>query len=286
MFQLLLLPKGPAQWAFRKAIELNGSRFNPQHGGMDLSHAHGLKMLEKWDMIVDMVSNIYDSGPRREMVKKAMEESKEIAGPLFNMNKLLKSQRKWNDAMIEDLKYNCYHMFFNWLELFPKQGVFPKLHDAAWHIPAFIVEHGMYGILSEESFESRHIVHKKLALILQSMPNMKLRSEVFAKRLQFFQRPDFEKVKAELETKTRGKKRGPYKKKPKENSLPFSAFEMMRDGDLIRIDKNMCIESDLLDVYNMCARGIVPSSWHQIFSGRNDIDSTKKEATKYSSQVL
>ncbi|CAJ1941804.1 unnamed protein product [Cylindrotheca closterium] len=279
-------PKGPAQWAFRKAIEIAGPKFNPQFGGMDLSHAHGLLMLEKWSEIMAMVCGAYKPGDgKHEMVAKAMEGSEEIATPLFKMNKLLKSQKKWNDEKINELKGYCYHVFFKWLDIFPKQGVFPKLHDMAWHIPQFVTHFKMYGILSEESMESRHIVHKKLARILRFMPNKKQQNEVFTNRLQVYQLPEFEKVKAELIAKTTKKKRGKYNVKPKDNVLPISLPELVMDGANIRINKSMSIKPGLLEVYNMVVCGIVPSSWEKIFRDRDDIDDTQKIKAGYSSQL-
>ncbi|CAJ1962504.1 unnamed protein product [Cylindrotheca closterium] len=258
-------PKGPAQWAFRKAIELAGPKFNPQFGGMDLSHAHGLLMLEKFSEITKMVGGGgYRPGEEKhQMVAQAMGESQEITTPMFTMNTLLKSQQKWDEDKIDELKRNCFMMFFKWLKYFPKQGVFPKLHDVAWHIPQFVTRNWMYGILSEESMESRHQEHQKLLSILSFMPNTKLRNDVFTSRLQVYQLPEFEKEKATLTAKTTKKKRGKYNIKPKNNSLPILQTELILDGVNIRINKDMSIEPSWLEVYNMVARGIVPSSWEK-----------------------
>ncbi|CAJ1929909.1 unnamed protein product [Cylindrotheca closterium] len=280
-------PKGPAQWAFRKAIELVGPKFNPQFGGMDLSHARGLLMLEKFSEITKMVGGGgYRPGEEKhQMVAQAMGESQEITTPMFTMNTLLKSQQKWDEDKIDELKRNCFMMFFKWLKYFPKQGVFPKLHDVAWHIPQFVTRNWMYGILSEESMESRHQEHKKLLSILSFMPNTKLRNDVFTSRLQVYQLPEFEKEKATLIAKTTKKKRGKYNIKPKNNSLPISQTELILDGVNIRINKDMSIEPSWLEVYNMVARGIVPSSWEKIFSERDDIDDRQKMKALYSSQT-
>lgn len=278
--------KGPAQWAFRKAIEMAGPRFNPQFGGMDLSHAHGLLMLEQWSTIVDMTCGAYESDRMKsEMVKQEMRESTKIATPLFKMNTLLKSQQKFDMERIDQLKSSSCHLFFNWLEFFD-QGVFPKLHDAVWHIPEFVVQNRMYGILSEESFESRHILQKKTFSVVSSVAEPTLRANVFSSRVQLPQNPDYAKVKAELDARTTKKQRGQYKKHSKESSIPIlQSTELKMDGNNICIDKTMSIEKDMCDAYDYCVSGIVPKSWSEIFGSRNDLDRLQKEKARHSSQV-
>jgi len=53
-------PKGPAQYSFRKAIQVAGPKFNAQHGGMDLSHGHGMLMLEQWLKICQIMNRTYE----------------------------------------------------------------------------------------------------------------------------------------------------------------------------------------------------------------------------------
>lgn len=72
----------------------------------------------------------------------------------------------------------------------------------------------------------------------------------------------------------------------KTRSPSISRPELIMDSYNIRIGKDMSIEPELLEVYHiMCACGVVPSFWHQIFGDRNDIDDMKKLKAEYSSQT-
>ena len=48
-------PKGPAEYSFIKAIEIAGEMYQVQYGGFELTHKHGMSMLQNWTSIVDIV---------------------------------------------------------------------------------------------------------------------------------------------------------------------------------------------------------------------------------------
>ena len=54
-------PKGPAEFVFNRAVEaFGGVRYRAEHGGYELSNADGIKVLEAWDKIVGVVSQVCD----------------------------------------------------------------------------------------------------------------------------------------------------------------------------------------------------------------------------------
>jgi Fe-S-cluster formation regulator IscX/YfhJ len=92
---------------------------------------------------------------KTRMVKTIMLDSKRIATPLYELNMLLKTQKKWSDEMIEDdFKRLATQVYSEWRNQYPSQVPFPKLHDMVRHILDFVNETRIYGRLSEESFQS------------------------------------------------------------------------------------------------------------------------------------
>ena len=81
--------KGRAQSTFRRAIQMLGSKFNAQHGGMELSNAAGMVFLENFPEISAIVKDAYefDCETRQEEVTKIMEKAENMASELFELCK-------------------------------------------------------------------------------------------------------------------------------------------------------------------------------------------------------
>jgi hypothetical protein len=281
-------PRGEAEYTFLKMIEITGSKFNAQHGGFEISHADGMNMLESWDTICKVVDNTYSTDSegdriKNPLVKIIMLDSKRIATPLYELNKLLKTQKKWSDQMIEnDFKPLAAQVYSEWREQYPSQVPFPKLHDMVRHILDFVKETRMYGRLSEESFESNHQTIKREAKNVISMCDTRQRAEVLNRRLQAGIKQEEESIRRKLYKGLEGKKRGPYNTQKKNDSVSLRRLQEREHlDDLFYIDNDTAIKATWSDVYDMCVLGRAPKSWHRVFDGLTEAGDANKERARY-----
>jgi len=171
--------------------------------------------------------------------------------------------------------------FLAWREWCPNKKVFPKLHDMMRHVPEFVDRWKMYGILSEESFESNHQHIKAEMRNLKSMPDISKRADALVRRLQIGIKPQVESIRSAVQRKLRGPKRGSYNITQKDDCVTIERTEREEDGDILYISKEIAIKKSWAEVYDLCVLGRVPDSWHQVFVERDDIGERKKEQAKY-----
>jgi len=139
-------PRGEASYAFLKGIEVAGGVFNDQHGGMELSLGDAMSVLEEWSKVCMIVNAKYgDDQKMMDLVQTIMKASETVMTPLLIVCKFMKSQAKWDDKKIIELKNSVCDLYEAWLTVFPDQEVYPKLHDLCAHIPLFIDKWKMYG---------------------------------------------------------------------------------------------------------------------------------------------
>lgn len=275
--------KGKAQHNFRVAIQCTGCTYQKQHGGMQLSNADGVSLLEQWNWVIKTVSEAYEPGSDRQReVRKLMIESKSIADPLFEVAKLMKSQCKWTPRMLEDYDKQAAAVFSHWRGLFPDKNVFPKLHDMVQHVPEFISEHGMYGRCSEESLEGYHVKHKQEFGNLKSMKDPALRTDVGDRRLQIGNDPRQEALLAMVKAGVEGPKRGSYNGEPKRNqSIIIRKSARSAIDGIVEVGRGMTIKESWIVVYRMAVASEVPDSWNQNISKRDDLDDRQKAEARY-----
>jgi hypothetical protein len=65
-----------------------------------------------------------------------------------------------------------------------KIQIFPKLHVLIAHVVDFIACEGMFGAVSEESFEACHLLIKKAKCLVNRIADIALRADVLSRRLQ------------------------------------------------------------------------------------------------------
>jgi hypothetical protein len=183
------IPMGKAEAVLDRAMPLFGQlSYRMEYGGRKLSHADGLKVLDIWDKIVDIVSSVYDpdnlepgTEPEPEIAQRLrslMVASKMLARPILALAKRLKSQDgidiNRDDNLTPELDriknlLTDVHIMFK--RVFPFQATFPKLHHLEYHIIFFILLYGMFGRLSEEGMEAFHPRLNKIGHQLKSMMN-------------------------------------------------------------------------------------------------------------------
>jgi hypothetical protein len=277
-------PRGEAEYAFIKAIEATGASFSAHNGGKELSHADGLQMIQEDNLnaISYTVCSTYQNiDEKRNKVKQIMEESLKVVAPLRSLCELMKSQQKWTGERIEKYKDLMIEYFLAWRKWGPNKTVFPKLHDMMRHVPEFVGHWKMYGILSEESFESNHQNIKAEMRNLKSMPDTNKRADALVRRLQIGIKPQVESIRSAVKSNLSGPKRGPYNVNQKEDAVTIQRKEREEDGDILYINKETAIKKSWVEVYDLCVLGRVPDSWHRVFVERDDIGAKKKEQAKY-----
>ena len=259
-------PRGEASYAFLKGIEVAGGVFNDQHGGMELSLGDAMSVLEEWSKVCMIVNATYgDDQKMMDLVQSIMKASETVMTPLLFVCKFMKSQAKWDDEKIIELKNSVCDLYEAWLTVFPDQEVYPKLHDLCAHIPLFIDKWKMYGILSEESFEANHqSINKEMSNVDSSA-----KANVVMRRLQAAAQSDTVEVLVEIKERTTGKRRGNYRRKAggNQNDTTVNTSEVDSEDadDYIEIDDQRIIKASWKDFRNLVMHGITPTRWQRVF---------------------
>jgi hypothetical protein len=214
-----------------------------------------------------------------------MEDSKKIRVPLQKICHYLKSQEKWDDTWINKLKDCICELYTAWLDAYPNQDPFPKLHDLIAHVTVFIESKGMYGRLSEESFEASHQRLKRERVNLNRISDTSLRACIFARRIQLTVKQEIESVLTKMRNSLKGKKRGPYKKKENAgrngDSIAVQCGEKQRDGSYLLINSITAIKEEWAEIWDMAVKGRVPDSWHRVFQESESLGNVRKENAKF-----
>ena len=239
-----------------------------------MSNAAGMVFLENFPEISAIVKDAYefDCETRQEEVTKITEKAEKMAGELYELCKLLKTQRKWNEEMICAYKDHAFRVHSMWCENF-NQKVFPKQHCVVWHVLEFVNRYGAFGIFSEESFESRHVIHKKELSNLKSMKNLQEKFNIYGRRIQANINAKYEDTYVRAKKAMTGKSRGNYKtaelKKIVVQTLQYEREEV---HGVIYISDELAIEKEWAEVYYLIVEGKVPASWNYVFVKRVNID--------------
>jgi hypothetical protein len=207
---------------------------------------------------------------KRLKVNLLMEKAKKIATPLFTVAKLLKTQEKLGPSKIIELKESLARFYQNWLRLFPAtdQHMFPKLHHLLAHILSFIIKYGLYGRISEEGFESFHTKFNAEKKILQAMGHNKQRVNTLSRRLQLNMKKEVQETLKTFETNKTTTKNRPTSYKVKNSATRMNDNQEVETSDLellngtyVFTQSNGVIKEKWIEVYDLCVRGRVPSSW-------------------------
>lgn len=201
-----------------------------------------------------------------------MEKAEKLAYSLFELCKLLKTQRKWNADMVCAYEEHASKVYSMWSENFA-QKVFPKQHCVVWHVLEFVARYDAFGIFSEESFESRHVVHKRESSNLNSMKNPQERLDIYGRRIQANINAKFEDTVSRVTAEITGKSRGNYKpREQKKIIVQALQYEIEEVDGVIYISDELAIEKEWVEVYYLIVAGKVPASWNHVFAKRVNMD--------------
>ena len=292
------LPRGEAEHLFTKAISVYGALYRVEHGGLQLSNSDCIDSLEKIKEITAFTSAAYkipavtpaesthDEEAREEKnlcVGRVMTQLTFLAGPLYTLACLMKSQKKLGASEIASMTLALCTLWIAWILNFPDQHFFPKLHHLLAHMLFFAVMFEMIGIVDEEGKESCHPQINTQANILKSMGSSKARMETFTRRIQAHLDPETEAANARFRREKRSKANRPKKYRKKDRTTRLSDSHDVEVDDLDDgppgykiVNYETLIKYEWAEAYDLCVRGKVPSSWCGVIDSNNNISSIAK----------
>ena len=283
-----------AEFKIMNAIRIHAGCFNAQHGQKELTCARGIKSLEERDKIRDITCSAYASdSKKKEIVREIAEWWHMMAGMLFEIAKILKSQQPVVGTRLKTLEENIVKYGVAWRQRVTwKQtgAVFYKMHQLECPLINFIWEHGMAGIVSTEGFENKHFHLAKTKQMLAPMVNTKQRVQKISYRQQMFLIPGVEPANEQLEKLTAEAKRGPrgcYSTTLKSRALE-DATSLPGGEDIVsdapsgffRTEKGI-LPVDFKEYYNFFQRNLAPDEWTKDFENQNSLGSRAKARMKY-----
>jgi hypothetical protein len=285
-------PRGKAEYVYNQAIPIFANvKYRKEYGGTSLSHRDNMQVLAAWDKVCKAVLVAFDGHPDQQaLVQIIMDKSKKLAAPLFTLSKLLKSQQKCDDAWVEAIKDAIAEVYYCWVIDYPQQDCFPKLHHLVWHIIFFIVEHGFYGIGSEEGFEAIHPQLNKIIKDLKPMMNTEQRLQTTLDRLMSSMDSRVESITQEFNTqKASMAKNRPTEYKTQGRSRNKESGLIIDTGLQADANDNFLYMPECKGLIKACWREVAkfvchskaPSSWSKVFADSEDLGNAKKEEATF-----
>lgn len=272
--------KGQAEHVFGKGVTTFAKcSYRKEYGGDKLSHGDGIKALEAWDAIVTAVNRCYEDEPDLQVkIHEFMETTKPMASTLLRISKILKSQDKFTESKIEQLKQLLIDNYLQWKRVFPNQDVFPKLHHLLWHSLEFVAFHGFYGLVSEEGFEAFHPLVNQVVEDTKPMMSTVSRLQTVCNRLMSRSRARFQTVMERLHYTIREGKRSTARPKSYDttenernkasNECRTRSEPLARSGELYVLPNGQgLIKPAWKDLYEMTCQTKYPDTWEAPFRG-------------------
>jgi hypothetical protein len=152
----------------------------------------------------------------------------------------------------------------------------------------FAVMFEMIGIVDGEGKESCHPHINKESTVLKSMGSSKARMETFARRIQAHLDPETEAANARFRREKRSKANRPKKYRKQDRATRLSDSHDVEVDDLDDgppgykiVNYETLIRNEWAEVYDLCVRGKVPSSWCEAINDNPKISSVAKAKARY-----
>jgi hypothetical protein len=278
-----------AEFIFLQAIRTHAGYFNKQHGTMELTNGLGIMALENRADIAEALRTAYSANPARNAAVRVVADWwEELAGYLYEISTMAKSQEKMDGQRFYTFKENVVKYAILWREKVTwKSPVFWKMHTLECALINFITVTGMCGRCSSEGFENKHFIvalHKEL---LAKMAKTTQRVQKLSQRQQLYTDPHISEITQELQEKTDARstgKRGCYntngrKRNAEEVSIHVDEGEA-NDGYFKTATRGLMRE-DLREFYNFYERNKVPIEWHEAFEQNEQLGNGSKFVSAY-----
>ena len=264
-----------AVFLFMKSLKVMAGDFNKSHGVHELTNARGITALADRKTIYDLVVEGFNDNAE---VKAAMDWWLQCAEYLNEISLIMKSQKKLKLDGITRLKQLAAKYVVLWYtktkEIYSTRNpIFWKLHMLLCGIIPFAERTHFIGLVSEEGFENKHHVMRKIRELMAPIACDTLRCEKMNQRQQTIFIPGLDEeseVIEEAKEKAKRKKRGLYKNHGKNTKLLQNI--PLRKDDIQEPIENYFVSSmgnfipeNLRDEYVYLVHGKVPEDWAETF---------------------
>jgi hypothetical protein len=283
-----------AEYLFLQAIRTKAGKFNKQHGSMELTAARGMLALERRKGIYDVASQAYarTDQERNVEVKGILDWWLEVAGYLFRMGELMKSQKKMTETRIEELQLLVVKFAVCWRkQITYKNPVFWKLHILECCFMNFVRVTGMSGRISAEGMENKHYHMAVWKRLMAPIVKTYIRVAKLSQRQQIHLLSGLWKKFETIENRTvRTGKRGPYRNRGvstrnKEDIVVDLVDDDDDDDDVpeghFELENGGVLPNEFAEIYNFYKRRLMPKEWRYPFESNEELGSKAKREVVY-----
>ena len=289
-----LIQLDQAEFLFRRSIQLSAGSFNKQHGNMELTARRGMMAMERRDEIFDAtIAAFLDNPVLNGKVQDIMNWWKRAATILFELGKLMESQRKITPERLSELKKFIVDFGVLWRDKIGaiKNPVFWKLHALECCLVNFAETTGMTGRASAQGFENKHFLIGKLREMLDTIVQTEARVNKMSQRQQVLFLTGISKRVRIIEDNTnRTGPRGAYATRGKFTSQKENAVEPneIDDDDVenapagfFPVENGGLLPNSFLEAYNYFKKSQVPEEWLKIFNEDEELGTKTKLEVKF-----
>jgi tetratricopeptide (TPR) repeat protein len=281
-----------AEYLFLQAIRTKAGKFNKQHGSMELTAARGMLALEHRKAIYDVACQAYElTDQKRNLeVRAILDWWLEIAGYLFRMGELMKSQKKMTKTRLEELELLVVNFAVCWRkEITYKNPVFWKLHIMECCLMNFIRVTGMSGRMSAEGMENKHFHMAVWKRLMAPIVKTEIRVAKLSQRQQIHLLPGLWKKFETIENRTvRTGKRGTYTNKGlSTRNKEDIVVDLVADDDAdvpdgyFELENSGILPNEFAELYNFYKRRLMPKEWCQPFESSEELGSKAKREARH-----
>ena len=285
--------QGQSEFIFVQGIRSQAGKFNKQHGGLELTGAKSLLLLERREAIERLMKNAYtsDQEKNRDVIRVIKDFWLPAAESLYRIGLIMKSQEKMDDVKLDYFENHLVNFLIIWLKYSSEKKRNPmywKLHNMLCSVKTFASLYGMIGRVSAEGFENKHVFMHILKELMRPVIQTRHRVENISFRQQIgLLHPGIVKRNLIIEEATQKReKRGPYKNKGSNTGqgedIPIVTTdvddEILPEG-YFKTESSALLPNSVSDIYNYLLRGKTPAGYHDPF----DVD---PESTKLKYSIL
>lgn len=271
---------------FCKAVNTYAGAFNKQHGNKELTNDRGIDALRHADAIAALTRTAYRGDPLKQAkVNEVMDWFETMAGYLFEMSTLMKSQKKLTPERLERLEISTIRYGIAWKKKVTwKNPVFWKMHTHWCCLLPFANETGMCGIVSAEGSENKHHHMATYKRLLAPIVSVKNRVNKISQRQQIRLIPGISKSFKKIERK-KGARRGTYNNKGQtrnQEEVPVDdALDTLDADEYFKTAKGNFLPSSMREIYNFYERSHIPDSWYETFDTNESLGNMAKRKTRF-----
>jgi hypothetical protein len=244
---------------------------------MELTTARGMLAMECCQPVYDITCQAYAGADPNwnAKVKEVVDWWLELAGILYEMGKLMKSQKKMTEDRIQMLEVLIVKYAVLWRKKITyKNPVFWKMHIMECCFINFVRVTGMSGRASAEGMENKHFHMGKLKAMMAPVVKTDVRVAKLSQRQQIYLLPGLAKKFEKIESRTkRTGRRGPYKNKGLVTRNTEEVIELLDEDDddddvpegHFEVANEGILPNEFAELYNFYKTRLMPEHWRKPF---------------------